>query len=148
MIDRTRRLPTGLLALSLLFALGCGSGPKLTEVEGTVTLNGKPLGNAEVQFLPDPGKGTAGPRSTGTTDEQGRFHLVCDNQRKGAVVGHHRVLVVDLKQWEGIRPGREDANKPLKPSRVPSRYTDATATPLQVEIKPGGPPVTLEVKSP
>jgi hypothetical protein len=148
MIERTQHLPTGLLTLSLLTALGCGSGPKLTEVEGTVTLNGKPLSNAEVQFLPDPGKGTVGPRSTGITDEQGRFHLVCDNQRKGAVVGHHRVLVVDQKQWEGLRPGRADANKPLKPSRLPARYTDVTSTPFKVEVKPGGPPVPLEVKSP
>jgi hypothetical protein len=148
MTTRTFYLPAALLTLSVLTAAGCDSGPKLTEVEGVVTFNGKPLGNAQVEFLPDPNQGTTGPRSTGVTDEQGRFNLVCDDQRKGAVIGNHRVLVTDLKQWEGIRPGREDANKPLKPSRLPARYVDAASTPLKAEVKEGGPPIKLDLKSP
>jgi hypothetical protein len=148
MTTRNVRLSAGLLALSFLTGGGCSSGPKLTEVEGTVTLNGKPLNNAQVQFLPDPEQGTSGPRSTGTTDEQGRFKLVSDDQRSGAVVGNHRVLVVDLKQWEGIRPGREDANKPLKPSRLPARYANGSTTPLKAEVKEGGPPIKVELQNP
>lgn len=148
MMIRASLLRTGVLAVGLLAAGGCSSGPKLTEVEGTATLNGKPLDNAQVEFLPDPEKGTKGPRSTGTTDEQGRFKLASDDKRSGAVVGHHRVLVTDLKQWEGIGPGREDSNKPLKPSRLPQRYTDAASTPLKAEVKAGGPPIVLELKTP
>jgi hypothetical protein len=144
-----RLLPRLLCGLALpgLFA-GCG-GQRLAEVEGTVTLDGKPLENVRVEFLPDPERQTTGPRSTGVTDAQGRFRLVCENQQSGAVVGTHRVLVTDLKQWEGLSARREDADKPLKPSRVPARYTDVGKTPFKsVEVKPNGPPVTLEVTRP
>jgi hypothetical protein len=135
----------------VLFGLlaGCSSGSSVTEVEGTVTLNGKPLDNVRVEFLPDPEAKTSGPRSTGVTDAGGRFKLTCENERSGAVVGTHRVTLTDLKQWEGLTAKREDANKPLKPSRLPERYTDVVKTPFRgVEVKPGGPPVKLEVTSP
>src|SRR5262249_44947612 len=106
------------------------------------------LDNSQVQFLPDPQQGTKGLRSTGISDKEGRFKLTCDDAKVGAVPGWHRVLVQDLNQWEGIRPGREDANKPLKPSRLPMRYTDAVETPLKVEVKTGGGPIELKLTSP
>ena len=125
---------------------GCSSGNAVTDVEGTVTLNGQPLEGAQVQFLPDPVEGTTGPRSLGATDAQGRFKMTCDDNRSGAVVGKHRVLVVDLKQWEGLKAGREDSNKPLKPSRLPVRDADASQTPFKgIEVKAGGPPIKLEL---
>ncbi|MBA4065015.1 MAG: hypothetical protein C0501_15140 [Isosphaera sp.] len=134
----------GLLAL----LTGCG-GPGTAEVEGTVRMGGRPLEGVRVEFLPDPEKGTSGPRSTGVTDADGRFRLVCENQQPGAVVGTHRVLVTDLKQWDGLRPGREDADKPLKPSRLHPKYTDVLKTPFTgVEVKPGGPPHTFDVSGP
>lgn len=142
---------SGFLALALLGAVasaGCG-GNNFAEVEGTVTLNGAPLDNVQVEFLPDPEHGTTGPRSTGTTDAQGRFKLVGDDQRPGAAVGKHRVLIQDLKQWEGISPSREDSNKPLKPSRLPARYTDVLSTPFKnIEVKPGGAPIKLALTNP
>lgn len=143
-----RWLPLAFVSAGALTVSGCG-GTKLVDVQGTVTLNGKPLDNAQVQFLPDPGQKTAGIRSTGDTDEEGRFKLICDDKRGGAAVGMHRVLVVDLKQWEGIRPGREDSNKPLKPSRIPARYSDALKTPFSsIEVKAQGSPIALDVKTP
>jgi hypothetical protein len=141
-------LRIGLAVVCAALALGC-SGPSLTEVGGTVTLNEKPLDNVQVEFLPDPEQNTKGGRSIGITDAQGRFQLVGDDQRKGAVVGKHRVLITDLKQWEGISAGREDSNKPLKPSRVPARYTDVLATPFKnIEVKAGGSPIELKITSP
>lgn len=141
-------LSTAAIPLGLLCA-GCGSGLKLTQVDGVVVVNGKPLDQLQVEFLPDPEQKTKGPRSTGICDAQGRFKLTTDDQRPGAVVGKHRVLVTDLKQWEGISPGREDSNKPLKPSRIPQRYSDAAATPFKnIEVKPGGPSIKLDVTSP
>lgn len=126
---------------------GCGGGA-YPEVEGVITLNGKPLGNVQVQFLPDPEQDTRGPRSTGVSDKDGRFRLTTDDKRPGAVPGKHRVLVEDLQQWDGIRMGRADSNKPLKPSRLPGRYSDAAKTPLKVEVKSGGEPVKLELTNP
>ena len=45
-------LPVGLLAV-LLVAAGCGSGPKLYEVDGTVTLDGKDLPEGDIVFTPE-----------------------------------------------------------------------------------------------
>lgn len=147
MITSSRLAGPALLAVWAAASVGCG-GVKYEPVEGTITLNGKPLDNAQVQFLPDPLQGTKGLRSTGVSDPEGHFKLTCDDGQVGAVPGNHRVLVQDLKQWEGIRPGREDSNKPLKPSRLPTRYTDATQTPLKVEVKPAVGSVKLELTSP
>lgn len=134
----------------LLAAAGCTSRPALAEVEGQVTFNGAPLDNVQVDFLPDPEAQTKGPRSSGVTDKQGKFTLVCEDQRKGAVVGRHRVLIQDLKQWEGLQLGkREDADKPLKPSRIPQRYTDVRETPFKnIEVKRGGEPIKLALTGP
>jgi hypothetical protein len=135
----------GLVFLGVLASGGCGDRTKLVAAGGVVTLGGKPLDNVQVEFLPDPEQGTKGLRSTGVTDAQGHFTLTYQDARLGAVPGKHRVLITDMKQWEGIRPGRDDANKPLKPSRVPELYTDVTRTPFKVEVKEGGPPLKLEL---
>jgi len=142
-----RRLLCGLLGLSVTVCAGCG-GVKYEPVQGVITFNGKPLDNSQVQFLPDPQEKSKGPRSTGVSDKEGRFKLVAEDGQPGAVVGKHRVLVQDLNQWEGIRPGREDSNKPLKPSRIPMKYTDVVQTPLKVEVKPGGGSIELKLTSP
>jgi hypothetical protein len=139
------RVLLGFVFLGAWAVGGCGESTKLVETEGLVTQGGKPLANVQVEFLPDPNQGTKGLRSTGVTDAQGRFKLTYQDNRSGAVAGKHRVLITDLKQWEGISPSREDANKPLKPSRVPDLYTDVTRTPLKVEVKAGGPPIKLEL---
>ncbi|MGL4551752.1 MAG: hypothetical protein ACRC33_11235, partial [Gemmataceae bacterium] len=66
----------------LTHAAGCGR--PLASVEGTVTLDGRPLPDAEVQFLPDPTQGTTGPPSSAYTDPDGRYATT-------TVVGTHRV---------------------------------------------------------
>jgi hypothetical protein len=149
-----------LTALAVLAAAGCGRGPEWAEVEGVVTLDGKPLPNVEVVFLPDPELGSAGPRAAALTDAEGRYHLRGDAGQEGAVVGWHRVLIVDnaarpkAPGRPAVKPGDADDNAPAggvalpkqrpRPSqqkmmgRVPARYTSATETPLKrVEVKPG-----------
>jgi hypothetical protein len=140
-----RRALAGFTVLGVLALYGCGRGPALTEVKGTVLFNGKPFGNAMVEFLPDPAEGTVGPRSIGTTDKDGHCELTSDDQRKGAVIGKHRVLVRDLKVYEGLPKGREGANMPLKPGRIAAKYADSANTPLRIEVKADGQPITLTV---
>src|SRR5438128_12131871 len=123
--------------LFLLFAagsaLGCSGGPRPAEVTGTVRLNGKPLANVMVEFNPD---APTGVRSTGTTDEHGRYELVCDDQQPGALVGPHRVVLHDLGIYGGKFLGRklEQAGTKdgptLKPSRIPSKYGSTDHTQL------------------
>lgn len=86
-----KALLPGLVGVLLV---GCDSGPKLAPVSGVVKLDGKPYANAMVSFQPiasgstDPGKG-----SVGGTDEQGRFVMMYDGTKKGAIVGRHRVRI-------------------------------------------------------
>ncbi len=114
---------------------GCGKkAPNLVEVEGTLTLHGKPFPKATVCFVPDFEAGTFGLRSSGVTDEKGHYRLVSDYwQKPGALVGKHSVVVCDP----------DAVNKdPLKNiQHYPGKYMTPWKTPLHVEVAPGGPQV-------
>src|SRR5262249_52672458 len=88
------------LALPVLLALlgtGCQRELPYGVVEGEVTLDGKPLTDVEVVFLPDPDRGTQGRRSVALVDREGRYRLASDAGRAGAPVGFHRVCVIDMR---------------------------------------------------
>src|SRR5207237_52923 len=96
------------LLLAALVALpGCSRGPQFGDVEGTVTVNGRPMQDAEVVFVPDSYVGTLGPPSSAYTDENGHYQLVTNKGQSGAVVGTHRVCIRDLTTLP--RPGMLDA---------------------------------------
>jgi hypothetical protein len=99
-----------------------------------VTLNGKPLPGAIVEFYPVGAAAQAAlPFSRGQTDADGHYKLTCDNQQAGAVVGKHRVVV---------RPAPTERDPDALPRRspasaIPVPYTVASQTPLQVEVAVG-----------
>jgi hypothetical protein len=141
------------LALCLLAGGGCSRGPRLAEVAGTVTLDGKPLDNVLVEFLPEAGAGSSLRRSTGRTDADGHFQLTCDNQKPGAVIGAHRVLVHDLAPYGdkfvgrgGSKDGPDATDRP--PSRVPDRYTQVSQTPLHQDVQEGPQTVQINLTTP
>jgi len=150
MVRSAGRPLTALALLSVLAAGGCSRGPTYAEVEGTVRLNNKPLANVRVEFLPDPEEGNkAGQNSFGVTDKDGRYQLVCDNQRPGAVVGKHRVIIIDLAPYEGLPLTRLPDDYKIKPPRLPARYADSSKTPLRKEVKAGDrQTIDLDVQTP
>ncbi|MEM7476557.1 MAG: carboxypeptidase regulatory-like domain-containing protein [Planctomycetota bacterium] len=79
-----------LMVGTLCFAAvaGCGSGD-MGYVSGTVTMDGKPLPNAIVEFFPKPSGGL----SAGMTDEKGVYELYIGRSGKGAKVGEHLVQI-------------------------------------------------------
>src|SRR5438128_11134755 len=119
-----RMLPLHVL-MGVLGVVGCSSGPRLAEVKGTVKSNGKPLSQIMVEFIPNAPKG---PRSVGTTDENGQYTLACDDKRPGAMVGPHRVVLHDVGVYGGKFLGRKlelvgtKGGPTLKPSRIPDAY--------------------------
>jgi hypothetical protein len=119
--------------LLLAAAAGCGGGYKLAPVSGKITLNGKPLADAWVNFQPIGEKGQdPGPGSVGKTDKDGRYSLRVDEKRDGAVVGKHRVMVSTRGDKAESQP---DGGKGY-PDKVPLRYNfDSTLT---CEIPAGG----------
>jgi hypothetical protein len=129
---RARPAAFGWCLFSVLAASCTRSGPTLVEVEGTARLNGKPLANVQVEYLPE----ANGPRSLGVTDAQGRYRLASDAQDSGALVGKHRVILHDLSVYsdKSVGTGR-DKEEVLKPSRIPGRYASAAQTPLKKEVR-------------
>lgn len=117
---------------SIVLCLGCGREPyKVAQVAGKVTLNGKPLANANVNFAP---LGTGdnvnpGPTSQAVTDAQGRFTLHLDIPEKpaGAVVGTNRVYITTGgSHWTGPAGEQPDAGVKRKKELVPARYNAST----------------------
>jgi hypothetical protein len=133
------------VATVLTLAVGCGDKAAVVPVEGTLKMKGKPLANVKVDFLPE----SAGPRSSGVTDSNGRYTLTCDDGRPGAVVGMHRVVAVDLTVY-GDKPiprGHEEEVL-LKPSRLPAGYGEVSKTPWKKEVGGSSNVIDLEVIAP
>jgi hypothetical protein len=107
------------LAFAIL-STGCGGNSiKTSPVSGRVTVDGQPLSNALVTFLPvGGGAGQSRPSSIGTTDENGRYTLVLNNGDKtaGAVEGKHKVSIT-----LGAQGGSADT-KPTFHRQLPERF--------------------------
>jgi hypothetical protein len=122
---KTIRIITPLAFVLLAVAGGCGKTWSLNDsVEGTVTLDGTPVPNVAVQFVPDDPK-TQGPSSNGTTDDKGHFQLTCENGKPGAVVAKHNVVVL---------VGRTDTGAPASAVAIPAVYKFAAQTPCQINV--------------
>jgi len=113
---RSHRYLAWLLLLPLLL-LGCAkSRPKVAPVSGRVTLDKKPLANAHVAFsAAEPGANSANLESTAQTDEQGRYSLQTnDDKRDGALVGAHKVRISLIERGASLV------------NRVPKAYNQNT----------------------
>jgi hypothetical protein len=120
---------------ALLLTLGCAREDTLSyvEVDGTVNLAGKPLSGAVVEFHPIVSAGKEGlPFSRATTDGAGRYELICVNDRPGAVVGPHRVVV----RWPDAPRNPEAPPKARAGPIIPLAYTVARDSPLRVQVVP------------
>jgi len=79
-------------SLLALLLCGCGDGgPQLCEVEGTVTLDGKPLPGVELTFVPQNVPATM--ISYGLSDESGHYELAFTASKTGAIPATHHVRV-------------------------------------------------------
>jgi hypothetical protein len=133
-----------ILAATLLFAVGCSdSNPKRAPVSGTVTMDGKPLPYAWVNFQPMASGDNINPGRTaaGATDAQGRYQLNVDPQNPGAVVAKHRVSI--SRQYaedlvEDPSEGGVPADMPRlgKVKDIPARYNAKSE--LTFEVPSGG----------
>lgn len=133
-----RRLLGSLAVVCLLAApfAGCHrNGIPLAKARGTVTVDGKPLAQGSIQFMPDNSKGTRGPMAVGGIDSKGQFVLRTFRPEDGAQVGFHKVVI---NCWEvaGFDPKNPKAG-PVPRSLIPECYADEVASGLDAEVKPG-----------
>jgi hypothetical protein len=145
------------LALSAVLAAascGCQREPSFeyAPVSGKVTKNGVPLGGVRVIFYADPESDTRGPRALARTNEAGEYQLHTDSGTEGAVLGKHRVCLLEsanletfVKQRFGKDPAKVEqlAGKapptaaPTSSGRLPVEYGRVGQTPLRAEVHAG-----------
>lgn len=123
------------LCLTVLFT-GCGGGPDdapdLAPVSGTVKLDGQPLADVVVTFIPE-----SGPAATGKTDTQGNFTLSTKGSNDGAVIGNHKVAVTPATSAD-IPPAGADPNESLTgTTKIPAKYADANGSGLTAIVAAG-----------
>ena len=127
-----------LLALALA---GCG-GAGTTPVEGVVVLDGKPLANASVQFVP---QGT-GRDATGQTNQNGEFAMSTFQPRDGVLPGDYKVVISpplgtpDPTQYATAEEAMSTASKAPAPkgSTFPQKYARPDQTPLKQTVPAPG----------
>lgn len=152
-------------AMALAALAGCAGGRKPTKVEGTVTLDGKPVSGATVSFLP---LDVGGRPANGRTDQDGHFRLTTIEPGDGALPGEYKVSVMvepvtrpEAAPAQGMammeqRTSRKgprgerlaalaERKQKVPPSPVPAVYGDPGQTPLRQTVPPQG-PVRLELQ--
>jgi hypothetical protein len=122
----------GRLAAFAVLTLSACHGPRheFAEVEGKVTLEGKPLHGAIVRFYPVSEDKEQPPVATGLTDADGAYKLTHGPAEPGALVGVNRVVVY----WPS-RDLRGDGPAPSRP--IPTRYASPIDSPLTFDVKAG-----------
>ena len=109
---------------------GCGSGPKLADVSGTVTVDGAPVPGLQVLFEP---QDKVSPGSIGFTQADGTYRLKCSSGQDGAVVGQHIVRVTTA-----------EIDDPSGPAlTIPAKYN--TSSELTQEVKAGTNTIDLKL---
>lgn len=131
-------LPRNIVWLVLvLMASGCGSSTdvRLAPVAGKVTLDGKPVQQGYIQFMPNGGQGSPG----GGKIQDGAYAI---SQQDGLLPGKYSVIITSFSEAEpaaqGRNPDDEYEEAPVTQARelIPEKYNIATT--LVVEIKGSG----------
>lgn len=105
--------------------IGCGpGGPDIASVEGDVTLDGKPLPNASVVFIPENGRPAGA-----TTDSNGHYVLNFSGGRQGSLPGKNKVRISTARD-----AGVDKAGDPTpgSPEQIPMKYNAQTTLEFKV----------------
>ncbi len=139
-----------LVLMTLIVVSGCGRDarlPNLVPVEGRVTLDGQPLANATITFIPS--GNTVGRGAGAMTDDSGTYRLKEQDGSQGTAVGSYRVVISKLvnsdgSDFVGDRLGPMDTNAR---ELLPARYSDFGRTESTAEVVDGGGTIDLKLSS-
>lgn len=143
--------------VALVAVLGCapeGKGLKVEFVSGVVTLDGQPVSDASVQFLPvDASAGVEA--AAGYTDEKGQYRLTSGNgdAEKGAQAGNYRVTISKIES-KNLMEGQPYGTAP-PPGKLSYKqtqllntvYQDREKSPFAVTVKQGKNTIDLPLKA-
>ena len=136
----------------LPFFAGCGpSVPDIFQASGTCTIDGKPLPNAIVKFIPIADGLNGSHVASGKTDEQGNFVLSLRSQ-PGVYGCYNKVIIQDIEAPAEARGMDEEssgnwrafkaslANRP-----IPKDFRNLASTPLSFEISSDSSDYKIEI---
>jgi len=124
--------------LCMIWLAGCGAGTK-ASISGTVTLDGSPLDDATISFVPAAG----GQRSAAWTTVTGGQYAI--EAKEGLGTGAYRVEIRALRSTgEKINP--IDPTLPAASKEaIPARYNSTSG--LTATLKPGANVASFDLKS-
>lgn len=129
--------------------VGCGDSRGPVRVQGTVTLDGKPVAGASVQFIPD---GNTSRPAFAETQADGTYQIMTKDPGDGAMPGDYKVIVTwqapsppQFRSGEEGGPSRQEMQTALdqfqakqkkagKGPSIPEVYGDPSKTPLKVKV--------------
>ena len=126
---------------AMLAASGCGGGSGPVPVRGVVKLDGQPVVNAAVIFVP---QAPGGREAYGSTDANGTFRLTTTKPDDGALPGKYKVVIQPPGGAGGSTPFDEPGKAPAAVPkaapgpRIPVKYTVPGQTPLTQDVPPSG----------
>ena len=144
-------------AFGILFFVGCGSGPnpEILPVSGVVTIDGKPLPNAEVRFVPMTEDLDGNFIASGITGKKGEFSLRLPGKEDvGCVVGLSKVTIDDQPLPDKVHAAYGSGNQALvkrydaslKNRPIPTKYKLLRSTPLSYEVSDEQSEFNIEIK--
>lgn len=112
-MQQLRAFCTTVVCLGFMISLtACGGGgsdaPPLGQVTGKITLDGAPLTDASVTFLPENVRA-----SSATTDSEGNYELIYIRDEKGAAIGKHKVVISKLENEKETVPDKYSGESEL-----------------------------------
>lgn len=118
-----RQAASGVVLVALLALVGCGGEPM---VSGTVTVDGKPLPEGSITFIPVDGKAP----TAGSSIKDGQYSVK-------APVGPMKVSISAPKVVgkKKLYPTPDSPTMPITVQALPAKYNDKTE--LQLDVKPG-----------
>jgi len=132
----------GLVAIVCCVLTGCGRGsssPSLSPVSGRISVEGVPVSEGVVTFVPLPNSGTSGPAFTADIREDGTFELQGPGGASGAIPGQYRVVIQtppisSAELMQSPRTGKLKRSDYVQNSPIPKTYQSPQSTPIKVTV--------------
>ena len=118
----------GVIGSAVLLVCGCGKAHQRHSITGSVTLDGKPLENGQITFVPQ--LNTSGPTAGGSVIN-GKFDIPAEH---GVFAGNFRVEIVASRPTGNKSPDRFTGELTEEVRQIIPRRFNADST-LQAEVK-------------
>lgn len=138
-----QRILSCIVLLVIASTMGCSGDDRVATVQGTVTLDGEPVGDASVTFMPKEG----GRPAFGITDADGTYRLTTFKDGDGAMIGEQLVTItaVDEEVSSKAAAAAEEMgslSEVMQPRakqiwRVPQVYSESDTSGLEFAVQRG-----------